>query len=78
MSHSIDWSGCPIIGRDPEKLHGAPTIRGIRITPTAIVENFEGGVTIPELLEIFGGVTEQDIRIVLEYAQKHSPLAHSS
>jgi len=78
MSYSIDWSDCPIVESDPEKLHGAPTIRGIRITPTAIVENFEGGVTIPELLDLFGGITEQDIRTILEFAEKHRPLAHSS
>ena len=30
----IDWSGCPIVERDSEKLDGTPTVRGIRITPT--------------------------------------------
>jgi uncharacterized protein (DUF433 family) len=77
MPHFIDWSGCPIIERDSEKLHGAPTVRGVRITPDAIMENFEGGVTVPELLELFGGITQQDVRIVLEYARKRIPLAHS-
>jgi uncharacterized protein (DUF433 family) len=77
MPQSIDWSGCPIIETDPEKLHGAPTIRGIRITPDAILENFEGGVSIPELLELFGGISEDDVCTVIEYARKYNPLAHS-
>jgi len=32
MPHSIDWSGCPIIERDPKKLQGVPTIRS-RVRP---------------------------------------------
>jgi len=75
MLTDIDWSGCPIIERDPEKLHGAPTVRGIRITPDAILDNFNDGLNVVEILEQFGGITEHDVRTVLNYAAKQGFLA---
>jgi uncharacterized protein (DUF433 family) len=75
MLTAVDWSGCPIIEHDPEKLHGAPTVRGIRITPDAILENFNDGLSVAEILEQFGGITEQDVQTVLKYAAKQGFLA---
>ena len=75
MLTALDWSGCPIIEQDLEKLHGAPTIRGIRITPDAILDNFNDGLSVAEILEQFGGITEQDVRTVLAYAEKQGFLA---
>ena len=71
----VDWSACPIVERDPEKLQGAPTIRGIRITPDAILENFNDGLSIAGILEQFGGITEQDVRTILSCAEKQGFLA---
>lgn len=75
MLTAIDWSGCPIIQRDSKKLHGAPTIRGIRVTPDAIVENFNDGLSVMGILKQFGGITEEDVRIVLHYAEKQGFVA---
>jgi uncharacterized protein (DUF433 family) len=75
MLTAIDWSECPIVQYDPEKLHGAPTIRGIRVTPDAIVENFNDGLSVAEILEQFGGITQQDVETVLIYAEKQGFLA---
>jgi uncharacterized protein (DUF433 family) len=63
----IDWSGCPIIQYDPEKLGGAPTIRAWRVTPDTIVENSDDGMTIEELREQFE-IPIDDIRVILKYA----------
>jgi len=66
-STEIDWSGCPIIQYDPEKLGGAPTIRAWRITPDTIIENSDDGMKIEELREQFEIPTE-DILAILKYA----------
>jgi hypothetical protein len=29
----IDWSGCPIVQRNPKKLDGVPTVRDYRVLP---------------------------------------------
>jgi uncharacterized protein (DUF433 family) len=58
-------TGCK---RDPLKLHGAPNINGLRITPDTIVGNFEAGLDIAEIHEQFPGVPVVDIRTVLNHA----------
>jgi uncharacterized protein (DUF433 family) len=54
----IDWTGCPIIQRDPLKLQGALNVNGLRITPETIVGNFEAGLDIAEIHEQFPGVCQ--------------------
>ncbi len=74
-----DLSGCPIIQRDPQKMSGAPTVAGQRITPDALVDNYNDGLSVDELQEQFPGVPEQNIRIVLNYAaQRGFLVAHSA
>ena len=71
----IDWTGCPIVQRDPEKLHGAPTVRDLRITPDSIVANFEAGLDVAEIHEQFPAVPVHDIRTVIEYAAARGRLS---
>ncbi len=67
---AIDWSGCPLIRREPGKLGGAPNIDGMRITPEAILDNYESGCSVAEIAnEIFPGVTEEQIETILKYAR---------
>ncbi len=49
----IDWSGCPIVQHDPEKLGGVPTVRAWRLSADAIVENHDDGMAEHEIAEIF-------------------------
>ncbi len=43
----------------------------MRITPEAILENYEDGCTITEIAnEIFPGVTQEQIRTILTYASE--------
>ena len=74
MIMEIDWSGCPIIERDPEKMGGEPTIRAWRITPDSIVDNYESGLSVDEIVEQFPSLPEQDIRTVLNYAVQQGSL----
>jgi uncharacterized protein (DUF433 family) len=76
-SQEIDWSGCSIIQRDPLKLHGAPNVNGVRLTPDSIVDNFEAGLDVVEIHDQFPGVPERDIRTVLDYAAKLGYLSRS-
>ena len=57
-----------IITIEPGKRSGQPCIRGMRITVGDILEYLAGGMTIPELLEDFDELTEEDIRACLAYA----------
>jgi uncharacterized protein (DUF433 family) len=76
-AHSQTWTGCSIIQRDPLKLHGAPNINGLRITPDTVVGNFEAGLDIAEIHEQFPGVPVEDIRTVLNYAAEHGNLSRT-
>jgi uncharacterized protein (DUF433 family) len=55
------------VQRDPAKLSGAPTVRAWRITPDAIVDNYDAGLTEGEISEQFG-LPLEDIHTILEYA----------
>jgi uncharacterized protein (DUF433 family) len=66
----IDWSGLPLIRREPGKIGGVPNIDGMRITPETIVDHWEGGMDIPEILSHFGGVSYDQAYAILEYAQR--------
>lgn len=74
MFNTYDWSGCSLIEVDPEKMGGQPTVAGIRITPEALVENFNNGYDPDELAEIYPGVPLPLIRSVLEYAERQGYL----
>ncbi len=50
------------------KRGGKPCIRGMRITVFDVLEYLASGMTIPEILEDFPYLTENDIRACLSYA----------
>jgi uncharacterized protein (DUF433 family) len=66
----IDWSSCPVVERDPERLSGAWVFRGTRVPVAAVFENLEDGPQVSDLVEWFPGVTLEQIRAVLEHAAR--------
>jgi uncharacterized protein (DUF433 family) len=66
----IDWSQCSFVESDPERLGGAPVLRGTRMPVSAIVDNFDHGLSVSGIMEQFE-VSEDDIVAVLEYAKNH-------
>ncbi len=70
----IDWSGCPLVQRDPLKLGGAPNVDGMRITPETIIDNYESGFSVSEIVEMFPAVTEEQARTILVYAAQRGYL----
>jgi uncharacterized protein (DUF433 family) len=69
-SQRIDWPQCVLVEVNPEIQSGAPVLRGTRMPVSAIVDNFDYGVTVSEIAELFQ-ISEEVIRKVLTYAKSH-------
>jgi uncharacterized protein (DUF433 family) len=63
----IDWSSCPAVERDPERVSGAWVFRHTRVPVVALFENLEGGASVDDFLSWFPGVTKDQVEAVLEY-----------
>ena len=63
----MDWSSCPVVERDPEKVSGSWLFRDSRVPVAALFENLEGGASIDDFLLWFPGVTREQVEAVLEY-----------
>ena len=72
----LDWSQCPAVESVPEKLGGAYVFRGTRMPVAAVFENLEDGMTIDELVELYDGLTREQVQAVLEFAA-HSLQVHA-
>lgn len=74
-TETIDWSKCPLVEIDPKIQSGAPVLRGTRMPVSAIVDNFDYGVSAKEIAEQFETPLER-VEAVLAYV-KSQRLAHS-
>ena len=72
----IDWSNCPICKSEPDKLGGAWTLRGIRISADQIIENWEDCVETIDIAESFD-LDLDDVEELLAYARTAPRLVHS-
>jgi len=63
----MDWSSCPVVERDLEKVSGSWVFRDSRVPVVALFENLEGGASIDDFLLWFPGVTREQVEAVLEY-----------
>ena len=66
----IDWSSCPAVERDPERVSGAWVFRGTRVPVAALFENLEDGAQVGQFVQWFPGVSLEQVRAVLEYAAR--------
>ncbi len=66
----IDWSSCPAIECDPERVSGAWVFRGTRVPVAALFENLEGDASVQQFLEWYPGVSLTQVRTVLEHAAR--------
>ena len=66
----IDWSSCPVVERDESRVSGAWVFSGTRVPVAALFENLEDGATTAQFAEWFPGVTEEQLRAVLEHAAR--------
>jgi uncharacterized protein (DUF433 family) len=65
---ALDWSQCPAVESVPGKVGGAWVFRGTRIPVAAVFENLEDGLTVNEIVEMFDGLTQDQVRAVLDFA----------
>jgi uncharacterized protein (DUF433 family) len=63
----MSWDECDLVERAPGKLAGKPVIKGTRVQPEIIVENYEGGSDIEEICENYPHVPLEAIRRVIEF-----------
>jgi uncharacterized protein (DUF433 family) len=63
----MDWSSCPAVERDDEKVSGSWVFRGTRVPVVALFENLEGGASVDDFLSWFPGVTREQVEAVLNY-----------
>lgn len=66
----FDWSKCPAVERDPQRVSGAWVFRGTRVPVKALFENLEDGASIDQFVEWFPGVTRDQVAQVLEYMEQ--------
>ena len=64
----IDWSTCPAVERNPERVSGAWVFRGTRVPVAALFENLEDGAQVSDFVQWFPGVSAEQVRVVLEHA----------
>src|SRR3982750_1073902 len=67
----IDWSGCELVEVVPGKVSGAPILKGTRLPAQTIIDNHDYGMTPAEIVQQFG-VTEDQVRRVLDYARRRA------
>jgi len=68
----MDWTHCPVVESDPEKLGGTPILKGSRMPADGIVENFRDGLPADEIAEVFE-LPAIGVRLLLNYAIKQDP-----
>src|ERR1700676_545780 len=75
---ALDWSQCPAVESVPGKVSGAWVFTGTRMPVSAVFENLEDGVSIDELVQLYDGLTREQVKAVLEFAARslEAPLAH--
>jgi len=66
----LDWSQCPAVEHDPDKLSGSWAFRGTRVPVTSLFGNLEDGATVDDFLSWFPGVQREQIEAVLEHASR--------
>jgi uncharacterized protein (DUF433 family) len=62
----------PPIGveQDADRVSGAWLFRGTRVTVSALFENLEDGVSASEFVDLFPGMTLNQVRAVLEHVAR--------
>jgi uncharacterized protein (DUF433 family) len=74
---SLDWSQCPAVESVAGRVSGAWVFRGTRIPVAAVFENLEDGLTVSEIVEMFEGLKQEQVKAVLDFAaQSLSTPAH--
>jgi uncharacterized protein (DUF433 family) len=66
----LGWADCIAVEQDPQRVSDVWVFRGTRIPVTALFENLEDGVSLAEFVELFPGVTQEQVRMILEHVAR--------
>jgi len=64
---ALDWSQCTAVESVPGRVSGAWVFRGTRIPVSAVFENLEDGLTVDQIVQMFDGLTREQVKTVLEF-----------
>ena len=65
---ALDWSQCTAVESVPGKVGAAWVFRGTRIPVTVVFQNLEDGLAIEEIVRMFDGLTQEQVKSVLDFA----------
>jgi uncharacterized protein (DUF433 family) len=71
----IDWTECELVERIPGKVSGRPVIRGTRILADTIVQDFELGSSMEEILENYPDLAPATIQSLISFARSRQPVS---
>lgn len=63
----LDWSQCAAVESVSGKVSGAWVFRGTRIPVAVVFENLKDGLTINEIVQMFDGLTREQVQAVLHF-----------
>jgi len=66
----LEWSTCPTVERNSDKLSGAWVFKETRVPVKALFENIEDGASVDDFLLWFPGVSKAQVDAVLEHASR--------
>jgi uncharacterized protein (DUF433 family) len=74
-----DWSQCPIVESDPQRVHGVWVFRDTRLPISIVFECLARGATIDDIIQWYGGVTRDQIEHVINFvADSLQEAAHAN
>ena len=59
---NLDWSQCPAVESIPGKVSGAWVFKGTRMPVQTVFANFEAGMSLQEITEVFDGARQEESR----------------
>jgi len=65
----MDWTGCELVEVIPGKVSGQPLVKGTRIPADAIVDNFEAGSPVEEIVENYPSLSMETVKTLVSFAQ---------
>ena len=67
---ALDWSQCAAVESVPGKVSGAWVFKDTRMPVSAVFENLEDGFTIDELIDLYDGLTRDQVQAALDFAAR--------
>ena len=65
----LDWKQCDVVEQWPGKVGGVWLFKDTRVPVKALFENLEDGATVEDFLVWFPGVSREQARAVLVFAE---------